>query len=1333
MGTIKKLRLLNRQGVEVEDIYPISSTLAIYSDDTLQDSSLREKNLNYIIDALTYRIDHSSGGGGGGGSIEGINVDYASMYPTENLNLGRSQNPWKDLYFSGELYSKDENQTTIHTTLQELIEGAAGGSDFAESPFADLTQQDWESKITRPSGGTQGQVLTIGADNTLVWSTVSVPDAQIQSDWSQTNTSSKDYIKNKPSTLSELGISDVSIDTTTNTITIGENSITPITEHQSLSDYQLKNTAVTHPLGEAVGDISTPVYIDSNGQATPITDATTSTTSALSGGSYFRLTADGDIPGYQLCLTRGEYAVPIHSVLTADAETAAVGTGKTYTTAKFDPFGMIFVRNTNTKIASGSLISSTTCRFTGNFQHLNRWFNYTASEWVASKPVYLVAKLESDGYAKIPTDRVAWSQTLPNTNDGYIYILLGNNYSTKNYFYLNYNHPVYYHDGTRLYQYAGDKNGTGGGIVSFSSISGYPEDNTNLNTSLSAKADAATTLAGYGITDASIDTSTNTITLGSNTIVPITQHQDISGKMDTPSGGSAGQVLTKTGTSTYGWSDFSYNSLTEKPTDFKFVPYLSYINGNITTDLLVATIPACSATFYDETIHGPKIVNYASTTITAVAERNTDIWLNADGTITTTDDELLSYVDMPMYQDKVLLARMQTNSTAIIAVLPLANKTRVRYDEGIVKAIPLSFEDTYVIPKRATVKYIPSSGSIEVDKGDVLLDTTNGEYWLVLSDRSTIDSTATFPTVKTDFQYCGFAMVIFAGWVGYEGIWKLSKCGPIVWYFAFIAGGLLAKEYPALVKDLIISGFDHVVYDWQPNTSYKIGQKVAGDSTKGLVWECIKAGTTNNNTQFLYDVNVGHTLISQSSTPSWRAIANWNGVAQYFWKDKEPNGTVRREDSHDSYAAMFLWMINEYIKATGDTSWVTTQRTQLIQNILTYNIINQLDFGPLEFGGTKVFQNDADPDPENPGGAIYANHYLMDNCESYAGLKAAIDIYNTLDISTTIPTETQNVTTTLEAKLADLAYYIDVSYWEDMTGCYLYDTNVTSEDVPTSADYPGFYPWIMAQGAPALWEVPLNYTKQQRAFEWTNNIFPKWWARTDTDTTSSLYAETGFVKFTENEVYRQEVLAKITDYMKQGRGVNIDTYAYYRTLLNLPIKALSDKVYSSSSSEGGGGSSGGGDVLPYPATLSDYNIADAYIDTSNSTIHLGSDSITVVSSQTINNKANPINIVNVTSSTLNSSTGNYYVCNGSSSGVTSLSIYLPAGESNPTILKSVSFAIKAAGTISSNSITFSKSTGTNDKIYKMDGFEITGGYVNEVTAIWTGSMWLLTCVKFLEG
>ena len=59
---------------------------------------------------------------------------------------------------------------------------------------------------------------------------------------------------------------------------------------------------------------------------------------------------------------------------------------------------------------------------------------------------------------------------------------------------------------------------------------------------ISGKADKATTLAGYGITDAKI--ANGVITLGSDSITPLTFHQDISGKVNTSAVGAANGVAS---------------------------------------------------------------------------------------------------------------------------------------------------------------------------------------------------------------------------------------------------------------------------------------------------------------------------------------------------------------------------------------------------------------------------------------------------------------------------------------------------------------------------------------------------------------------------------------------------------------------------------------------------------------------------------------------------------------------------------------------------------------------------------------------------------------------
>lgn len=60
----------------------------------------------------------------------------------------------------------------------------------------------------------------------------------------------------------------------------------------------------------------------------------------------------------------------------------------------------------------------------------------------------------------------------------------------------------------------------------------------DLASMINSKASKATTLAGYGITDAKIENGV--ITLGSNSITPITSHQDITGKADKVSNATNG-------------------------------------------------------------------------------------------------------------------------------------------------------------------------------------------------------------------------------------------------------------------------------------------------------------------------------------------------------------------------------------------------------------------------------------------------------------------------------------------------------------------------------------------------------------------------------------------------------------------------------------------------------------------------------------------------------------------------------------------------------------------------------------------------------------------------
>ena len=79
---------------------------------------------------------------------------------------------------------------------------------------------------------------------------------------------------------------------------------------------------------------------------------------------------------------------------------------------------------------------------------------------------------------------------------------------------------------------------SGGGTITDVQVDGVSVVTSGVaEIDLTGKADAATTLSGYGITDANINNGT--ITLGSNTITPLTSHQDISGKVN-----KAGDTMT---------------------------------------------------------------------------------------------------------------------------------------------------------------------------------------------------------------------------------------------------------------------------------------------------------------------------------------------------------------------------------------------------------------------------------------------------------------------------------------------------------------------------------------------------------------------------------------------------------------------------------------------------------------------------------------------------------------------------------------------------------------------------------------------------------------------
>ena len=159
-------------------------------------------------------------------------------------------------------------------------------------------------------------------------------------------------------------------------------------------------------------------------------------------GNYI---ADSALYRYQLLFQKDE-----NTLTPLNNNNNTTGTTKTMLTdVEFDAFGRIFYYSSTTAVAANNEISAGACLWTHSGFDLRYTFN-CGTTLTAKKPFYLVVTPTSNGKCKLAST-TPWSQTLPATNDGKWYILLGRTYSTYQMALYAY-HPVYYHDGTKVVQ-----------------------------------------------------------------------------------------------------------------------------------------------------------------------------------------------------------------------------------------------------------------------------------------------------------------------------------------------------------------------------------------------------------------------------------------------------------------------------------------------------------------------------------------------------------------------------------------------------------------------------------------------------------------------------------------------------------------------------------------------------------------------------------------------------------------------------------------------------------------------------------------------------------------
>ena len=139
-------------------------------------------------------------------------------------------------------------------------------------------------------------------------------------------------------------------------------------------------------------------------------------------------------------------------------------------------------------------------------------------------------------------------------------------------------------------------------------------------------------------------------------------------------------------------------------------------------------------------------------------------------------------------------------------------------------------------------------------------------------------------------------------------------------------------------------------------------------------------------------------------------------------------------DSTDSYAATFLMVVDKYVAKTGDTAYAVKNAAKI------QRVINAL-FATMDNGLTTG----------RPNSDV---KMLMDNCEVYAGLRAAVRLYDDVLVPAGAATAAQ--ADRLHTAAADVSAHVESDLW---TGTY-YRNDIR-------ADGSSYYPFLWTQYYPS--------------------------------------------------------------------------------------------------------------------------------------------------------------------------------------------------------------------------------------------------------------------------
>lgn len=165
-------------------------------------------------------------------------------------------------------------------------------------------------------------------------------------------------------------------------------------------------------------------------------------------GSFVSGSGTYAITRYSICLQKPDMT---WEKVTNTEEDYSVANDKTVNTHWFLLNGEMLYYSNTAVLANGAISSSNTMYRQNSGFDIRYSMNTTGSGYTAGDYIYFVGTIGVDGLFYLDATQW-WTNTLPSTNDGKVYVKVGK-YVSGVTITLELGHPAYYHDGTRIREY----------------------------------------------------------------------------------------------------------------------------------------------------------------------------------------------------------------------------------------------------------------------------------------------------------------------------------------------------------------------------------------------------------------------------------------------------------------------------------------------------------------------------------------------------------------------------------------------------------------------------------------------------------------------------------------------------------------------------------------------------------------------------------------------------------------------------------------------------------------------------------------------------------------